>query len=531
MNLLGQFEHAMNLGLFELHSRAAAGRATSGRLLTTIDVRATAMELTERRIRALVPLITIAMMMTAPLGIAESQDSADALLPRRSYFGARLAAVPDSLLARGTPHGALIAGFTPNSPAERAGLHVGDVVVSIGERRVVDATDAPPILRSLRAASAQSITVNRGGQAVRLTYTPEEWPRERAIDFDVWYTSVATGSSRRRVIVTHPRDGVRHPAVLLVGGIGCFSVDSPTGIDVYRDLMYHLTRRGYATVRVEKSGVGDSQGAPCASVDFETELAGYGAALRALKRYAFVDSTHVFVFGHSIGGIEGPLLIACDSSGPPVRGIAVLSTVGISWYEYELANSRRQQRLSAERPDSVEQSMQRKARCAFRLLIAHESSAAIVASDPECKPYFIYPASDAYMQQVAAINLGTTWSAVRAPVLVMYAGSDFITSRDEHLQLVDAINAMHPGNATFADVPGMNHHLTAEPSQQAAFADSTPPANRAYFGATLEPIVDAWLDRLSRERALAGHAALPAAMFDVASWTTAPHWAANGRAP
>jgi hypothetical protein len=73
--------------------------------------------------------------------------------------------------------------------------------------------------------------------------------------------------------------------------------------------------------------------------------------------------------------------------------------------------------------------------------------------------------------------------------------------------LVDAINAMHPGNATFADVPGMDHHLTAEPSQQAAFADSIPPASRAYFGATLEPIIDAWFDRLSSAPALAGQAA------------------------
>ena len=319
----------------------------------------------------------------------------------------------------------------------------------------------------------------------------------------MWYTSVAAGGGRRRVIVTHPRDGARHPAVLLVGGIGCFSVDSPSGIDPYRDLLYHLTRRGYATVRVEKSGVGDSQGDPCAGVDFQTEFSGYAAALGSMKHYPFVDSTRVFVFGHSIGGIEGPLLVSRDSSGPPVLGIAVLSTVGIGWYEYELANSRRQNRLSGATPDSVEESMKRKTRCAYRLLIARESSVGIIASDPECKPYFVYPASDAYMQQVAAINLGATWSGVHAPALVMYPGSDFITSRDEHLQLVDAINAMHPGSATFADVPGMDHHLAAEPSQQAAYADPTPPAIRPYFGATLEPIVDAWLDRIALRGATA----------------------------
>lgn len=61
---------------------------------------------------------------------AQATAEADTSLPATGIdfsgiFGARLPAVPNSLLARGTPQGAPFAGFTPNSPAERAGLRVG----------------------------------------------------------------------------------------------------------------------------------------------------------------------------------------------------------------------------------------------------------------------------------------------------------------------------------------------------------------------------------------------------------------------
>jgi hypothetical protein len=63
---------------------------------------------------------------------------------------------------------------------------------------------------------------------------------------------------------------------------------------------------------------------------------------------------------------------------------------------------------------------------------------------------------------------------------------------------VDAINAMHSRAARFFDVQRIGHHIAAESSEQAVFDDSTPPSTRLYYGATLEPIVDAWLDSLAR---------------------------------
>lgn len=57
---------------------------------------------------------------------------------------------------------------------------------------------------------------------------------------------------------------------------------------------------GYATVRMDKPGVGESQG-DCSNTDFTTELSGYQAACDAMLKYDFIDPERIFVVGLSNG--------------------------------------------------------------------------------------------------------------------------------------------------------------------------------------------------------------------------------------
>ena len=95
---------------------------------------------------------------------------------------------------------------------------------------------------------------------------------------------------------------------------------------------------GYVTMRVDKPGCGDSEGGPWPEIDFQAELDGYGQGLKALKAYSFVDPDKVFIFGHSMGGVMGPLLAAETK----VKGVAVYGTVFRTWFEYQVENVRRQ---------------------------------------------------------------------------------------------------------------------------------------------------------------------------------------------
>ena len=431
---------------------------------------------------------------------AQIATQADTTLLRRVQFGASLAEVPDSLQRHGVPSGAYVLSVIEGSSAAAAGVRPGDVLVALARDSVRNVADALGALRPLAAGRDVPLTIVRDVRRWSFVFRTRERPRESSREFVVEYRAVAAQGGKHRVLVTHPPDGVPHPAVLIIGGIGCYSIDQATGGNNYRDLAYHLTRHGYTVVRVEKLGVGDSEGGPCLGNDFETELDGYRATLKAISRYSSVDTNRVFLFGHSIGGVEAPLIAGEHSTVGKIAGVAVLSTTGVAWYEYELANLRRQLRLQDLPPDSVEGEMQLKTSCGFALLEQKQSRATIIAREPRCAPFVVYPASDEYMQTVSAYPPAKAWRNVHAPALVMYGTSDFITSQAEHLMLAQDIDAMHPGAATYADIPELDHYLSRQASQRASIRDSTPGLSRAYYGATLEPVLDRWLDSLSRPR-------------------------------
>jgi alpha-beta hydrolase superfamily lysophospholipase len=90
-----------------------------------------------------------------------------------------------------------------------------------------------------------------------------------------------------------------------------------------RELVYGLTRAGFAVMRSEKSGVGDSSDTPCRDVDFRREVSLFTSGLKKLTCYNFVDTENVFFFVHSVGGWIAPLV----ASEEPVKGIVAYGTV------------------------------------------------------------------------------------------------------------------------------------------------------------------------------------------------------------
>ncbi|HXI20115.1 MAG TPA: hypothetical protein VNH46_03480, partial [Gemmatimonadales bacterium] len=171
-------------------------------------------------------------------------------------------------------------------------------------------------------------------------------------------------------------------------------------------------------------------------------------------------------------------------------------------------NLRRQLVLGGAAPDSVEQQMKDKIGCMYRFLIRREPRAALLAASPECAAHIDYPASDAYMQQVAAHDPASNWAGVEGPVLLLHGASDFVTSGAEHVELAEMLGRMRPGRAvTEAEVPELDHFLSREASERASLEDPVPPLSRPYFGATLQPLVDRWLGDVMSAPPIAGSAA------------------------
>jgi pimeloyl-ACP methyl ester carboxylesterase len=217
--------------------------------------------------------------------------------------------------------------------------------------------------------------------------------------------------------------------------------------------------------------MGDSEGPPCATADVDLETRGYVAALRAAKALEYVDPQRLFVFGHSIGGIVGPLVAA----EVPVRGIVAAETVGTNWYEYELENTRRQLVLSGTDYEAVETTMREKEKCSRQLLVDKRSPDEITKADPGCAAFMQYPAHYRYVQQIAELNYAKLWKQFGGAVLLIYGSSDFVTSADEHRYIAATVNASHPGHATFVEIPGMDHFLSKRPSQAESMRSVTTP--------------------------------------------------------
>jgi serine protease Do len=68
-------------------------------------------------------------------------------------------------------HGALVAQVTPDSPAAKAGVKQGDVIVSVAGRQVARSADLPPLVANLEPGRPVALSVIRDGKPVTLNVT------------------------------------------------------------------------------------------------------------------------------------------------------------------------------------------------------------------------------------------------------------------------------------------------------------------------------------------------------------------------
>ncbi len=82
--------------------------------------------------------------------------------------------------------GALIIEVTPESPAEKAGLKAGDVIVKIDGEEIEELSDVKDAVSSSKKGDKQELTVMRDRQEKEFTLEVEETPED--FDFLGWWT-------------------------------------------------------------------------------------------------------------------------------------------------------------------------------------------------------------------------------------------------------------------------------------------------------------------------------------------------------
>ena len=169
--------------------------------------------------------------------------------------------------------------------------------------------------------------------------------RERFQSADVMYDWVANQSGQKlRTFITRPKTVTgKVPVIFFVGWLSCDTMEYPDANtrDGFGIFMRRLIEEsGYATLRMDKPGVGESQG-DCAKADFNSEMEGWRAAFDSLAKYDFMDRDRVFIVGLSNGGGFSPLA----AQQHPVLGFVSAGSWGRTWYghmlELERANDGR----------------------------------------------------------------------------------------------------------------------------------------------------------------------------------------------
>jgi dienelactone hydrolase len=236
--------------------------------------------------------------------------------------------------------------------------------------------------------------------------------QEKLAGAEMEYRSVVASGARLRTIMSIPANlAGRAPAVLLIPGGGCGSIDTPLFPDIAQPgLMRVIGKNGFVTMRVDKSGVGDSEGPPCDSIGYEQELSGYRAALLALKAHRAVDPARVFLLGVSLGGVFAPVL-ANESA---VAGIVAYGTL---------------------------------------------------ASAPSTYP----GRSERFFREFDSVDIPAAWAKVDARVLVMHGTYDEGTTAEAHETIARIVNTAHPGRAEHRELDRLDHcwtrHATLEASR------------------------------------------------------------------
>jgi len=380
-------------------------------------------------------------------------------LPRRPFLGLHVRAAPAG--AGGPGAGLYVAGVLDGSAAAAAGVSAGDFVTAIDGETLDDALHLLEVSRRRRSGSVVTFRTARDGVVREVQAVAPPLPTETSEAGDVQLGAVEVRGHRLRTIVNIPRTAGPHPAVLYLQGLRGRSCEYPLEPDAaLRKLVDGWTRAGLLVLRVERSGVGDSEGPACSRTDLDMELDGYLAGIDHLRAREDVDPRRVSLFGQSFGAMTAPLL-ALERS---VAGILVYGASGARWHDCVVDTTRRQRRLARVAEARVEAEVALWSE--LHALVCREGWTPTLAFERhphlqalrsiDCIGETLWGRHVSVYQQLDALDLFSVWGSVgRAgtPVVVGRGEYDWICTREEGEAIVRAVGP----TGRYEEIPRTGH--------------------------------------------------------------------------
>lgn len=444
------------------------------------------------------------------IGLISTARAEDDSLPRRAILGLKLAQVPAEVaseLKLEAGMGAVAADVLPDKSAANAGMREGDVLLALNGNAVAF-NSIGEHAGKLRAGENFTLTVIRDREKLELTGTAVEKPRDPGNEnYEVIYSHVTSNGQRMRTIITRPKKEGKFPGFMFIQGFSPVSYDfvlegSKGDVSSLNGpLLYEFANSDFVTIRVEKPGVGDSEGGPFAELDYVTELDIYRQTLKQLKERSDVDADNIFIFGHSMGGAFGPM-IAAESQ---VRGIAVYGAAARTWYEYLLDTLRYQGLVAGDSFENTDERVRAGSKVMAMVFLENKSADEVIKTYPELAPLTqaLFPKgmfngkSLEFWRQLGQENMPAYWSQCKAHVLAVRGASDYVTYDVDHQLIADVVNRAQPGKGRSLTLPESDHLFFQHSTERASLQSG----QKGEYNLAFAKLMKSWIKEIMNETA------------------------------
>ncbi|WP_353778046.1 PDZ domain-containing protein [Winogradskyella sp. 3972H.M.0a.05] len=389
-------------------------------------------------------------------------------LERRASWDANISSPADNI------PGAKIVSVESNSPLEKAGFKADDIIIRVDNVLVENDEAWTEMTYGIRSTKTTVIEALRGSAVVKKEVKLNPLPIEIHDDLETYYEEVTSRYGiTQRIIITKPNKPGKQPAVVLLGGLSCSSIEVYPGrrgnwVRVINDL---VEKSGMVVMRIEKPGVGDSQG-DCSKSDFNTDLAGYRAAIQMLKSKPYVDASKIVVYGSSMGSALAPLM----ANEFDLAGVISDGTFFKTWFEHMLEIERRIREMRGDTESEILKKMNNYyIPLYYGMLIQKKTYKEIEDEYPAIKEFNYHSAQHmygrpvAYYQQLQDYDLAGEWEKIKAPVRIMRGTNDWIMSSFDNKMIVDVLKKNGHTDHVLYEYPGLDHWNTIHKTPKDSF--------------------------------------------------------------
>lgn len=417
-------------------------------------------------------------------------------LPRHAYWGASFTAPTEKRA------GAIVRSIDKDGFAEQVGLITGDIILKVNSITLSDARTFEEMLntaRVIKGGTAVTLEIIREGQIIEKKGTVPSRPKESFPGIITEYRSILSPFGYRvQVIITRP-ENVRGkiPGIFVTRWMSCDPVEKPVSRKhgVAQLLEDFITKSGYAVMRVEKTGLGDSEGPPCADADFTHELLAHQQAYKAFKSLDYIDASKIIVFAQSNGMAYAPLVV--DQS---PAAFVVSGGWAKTWFEHILEFKRRAFESAGDAPEEVGRKMRLITELYTDYLVRKQIPGEIIKQKPYLKEVWDggydkqWGLPTSYFQQLQELDVTAAWGKVNVPTYVFYGGFDFAMVQEDHIKIVKLVNKHTANLAHYEYIPNMHHSMFWFENEKDAASDFW--GKGKYQGELTEKLIK-WMHRIT----------------------------------